>query len=100
MNTPAQARTSVRRLWSRSDLARNFVPCLMTLNMVASAHCVVLIQGETGTGKEVVARAIHEAPALAVIAQRFRAHCEPRMVPQTPSFALDLPNAEDDSLAE
>ncbi len=38
-----------------------FRAVLNQINMVAPADCAVLIQGETGTGKEVVARAIHEA---------------------------------------
>jgi formate hydrogenlyase transcriptional activator len=38
-----------------------FRAVLNVLNMVAPVDSAVLIQGETGTGKEVVARAIHEA---------------------------------------
>jgi formate hydrogenlyase transcriptional activator len=34
---------------------------LEEINMVAPVDCAVLIQGETGTGKEVIARAIHDA---------------------------------------
>ncbi|MBV8553211.1 MAG: sigma 54-interacting transcriptional regulator [Acidobacteriaceae bacterium] len=37
-----------------------FRTVLDEVNMVAPADCAVLIQGETGTGKEVVARAIHD----------------------------------------
>jgi formate hydrogenlyase transcriptional activator len=39
----------------------NFRAVLDLVNMVAPADCAVLVQGETGTGKEVIARAIHEA---------------------------------------
>jgi formate hydrogenlyase transcriptional activator len=39
----------------------NFRSVLNQINMVAPVDCAVLIQGETGTGKEVIARAIHEA---------------------------------------
>jgi formate hydrogenlyase transcriptional activator len=39
----------------------NFRAVLDAINLVAPANCTVLLRGETGTGKEVVARAIHEA---------------------------------------
>ena len=38
-----------------------FQSLLNQVNLVAPVDCAVLIQGETGTGKEVIARAIHEA---------------------------------------
>ena len=38
-----------------------FQAVLDEINMVAPVDCAVLVQGETGTGKEVVAQAIHEA---------------------------------------
>jgi formate hydrogenlyase transcriptional activator len=37
-----------------------FRDVLDAINMVASADCSVLVQGETGTGKEVIAQAIHD----------------------------------------
>jgi len=39
----------------------NFLEVVEQLRTVASAHCAVLIRGETGTGKEVIARGIHDA---------------------------------------
>ncbi len=39
----------------------NFVALLDEIDLVAPVDSVVLIQGETGTGKEVIARQIHEA---------------------------------------
>src|SRR4051812_17637731 len=39
----------------------NFQAVLDEINMVAQVNCAVLVQGETGTGKEVIAQAIHEA---------------------------------------
>src|SRR5580704_12370991 len=38
-----------------------FRTLLDEINIVAPVDCAVLVQGETGTGKEVVAQAIHEA---------------------------------------
>ena len=38
-----------------------FRAVLDEINMVAPADCTVLVQGETGTGKEVIAQAIHQA---------------------------------------
>jgi transcriptional regulator with GAF, ATPase, and Fis domain len=38
-----------------------FRTVLDRINMVAPVGLAVLIQGETGTGKEVIAQAIHEA---------------------------------------
>ena len=49
---------------SNSELigsSSQFRAVLNKVNMVASTNCTVLIQGETGTGKEVIAQAIHSA---------------------------------------
>src|ERR1700730_321034 len=40
-----------------------FTDVLEDIRMIAPLECSVLIQGETGTGKEVVARAIHNEGA-------------------------------------
>ncbi len=47
-----------------SDLigsSSSFRAVLEDVRTVASADCAVLIQGETGTGKELIAQAIHDA---------------------------------------
>lgn len=41
--------------------SRRFQAVLEDVRAVASAECSVLVQGETGTGKEVIARAIHNS---------------------------------------
>jgi len=49
---------------SNSELigsSSKFWAVLDKVNTVASSNCTVLIQGETGTGKEVIAQAIHKA---------------------------------------
>jgi hydrogenase-4 transcriptional activator len=49
---------------SNSELigaSSKFRAVLDKVNTVAPTNCTVLIQGETGTGKEVIAQAIHEA---------------------------------------
>jgi len=40
--------------------SKSFLSVLEDVNMVAPLACAVLIQGETGTGKEIIARAIHD----------------------------------------
>jgi transcriptional regulator with GAF, ATPase, and Fis domain len=40
-----------------------FRAILSEINMLAPVDCTVLLRGETGTGKEVIARAIHESSA-------------------------------------
>src|ERR1700747_2268669 len=47
-----------------SDLigsSSKFRAVLNEVNLVAPVDCAVLVRGETGTGKEVIARAIHDA---------------------------------------
>lgn len=42
---------------------QRFLAVLEDVRTVAAAECAVLVQGETGTGKELIARAIHQASA-------------------------------------
>jgi formate hydrogenlyase transcriptional activator len=49
---------------ANSDLigsSPNFIAVLENVKTIAPADCTLLIRGETGTGKEVIARAIHDA---------------------------------------
>src|ERR1700724_1247853 len=41
----------------------NFLTTVEQVETVAPVDCAVLLRGETGTGKEVIARAIHDATA-------------------------------------
>ena len=41
--------------------SERFQGVLDDVQIVAPAECAVLVQGETGTGKEVIARAIHDS---------------------------------------
>jgi formate hydrogenlyase transcriptional activator len=53
-----------RRTMALSELigsSRSFTAVLEHVTTVAPTNCTVLIRGETGTGKEVIARAIHDA---------------------------------------
>ena len=52
-------------MWNRTERdligqSTAFRTVLEQVDLVAPADCAVLIQGETGTGKELIARAIHE----------------------------------------
>lgn len=55
-----RGRTGVPRLIGTSSAIRDVV---QEVDLVCNRRCNVLIEGETGTGKEVVARAIHESGA-------------------------------------
>src|SRR5918996_6399852 len=44
-------------------LSPTFVAVLEEVEIVAATDCTVLIQGETGTGKELIAQAIHQTSA-------------------------------------
>jgi formate hydrogenlyase transcriptional activator len=53
-----------RRTMALSELigsSHSFTAVLEQVTTVAPTNCTVLIRGETGTGKEVIARAIHDA---------------------------------------
>src|SRR5262249_57344945 len=61
----SRVRTTARTM-STSELigsSPKFAAVLQHVETVAPADCTVLIQGETGTGKELIAKAIHEASA-------------------------------------
>jgi sigma-54-specific transcriptional regulator len=53
----------IQEIWSRLGLATKSPRLLSMLHeaeMPAIADCAVLVQGETGTGNELLAREIHE----------------------------------------
>ena len=43
-----------------STRSRSFTKCLEDVSLAARSDCAVLIAGETGTGKEVIARLVHD----------------------------------------
>src|SRR6201987_5870929 len=66
----ARLRLTTRRLWGEGKIMKlseligssaRFQSVLDDVQVVAPAECAVLVQGETGTGKEVIARAIHDS---------------------------------------
>src|SRR3984957_14905387 len=59
MNDPA--RSKAMATFDLIGSSANFQAVLEQINMVARVDSAVLVQGETGTGKEVIAQAIHEA---------------------------------------
>jgi formate hydrogenlyase transcriptional activator len=64
MNETTARHTPGSNSWSVSDLigsSHSFRRVREDIDVVAPVDCAVLLRGETGTGKEAVARAIHEA---------------------------------------
>jgi transcriptional regulator with PAS, ATPase and Fis domain len=57
ISTPAERRLKGRRMVGKTP---PFLACMDQLKMVAAAQAPVLLQGETGTGKELAASFIHQ----------------------------------------
>jgi len=60
LRRPADLHLRLRRFGRFYTVAPEIEALFHTLRRVAHAHCTVLLGGETGTGKELIARAIHE----------------------------------------